>query len=172
MSQDVLSFTTFSLQLFLTILTSSIDLVSFTAILYSIQPQLMVVIILYALFGTITTALLGKNLVALNYEKLAKEADFRYSLVRFRENAESIAFYAGEDLEGKEVSNRLDKVVKNKMKINIAQRNLGEFFTPFYSGFANIYFWSVKPFLTFWLPYRIFYHFLQLLCANCTCGYR
>jgi len=73
----------------------------------------------------------------LNYDKLQKEADFRYSLVRVRENAESIAFYAGEDIEGREVSQRLKKVVENKKDINKAQRNL-EFFTTAYSYLIQI----------------------------------
>ena len=51
--------------------------------------------------------------------------------MRIRENAESIAFYAGEDIEGKEVSNRLNKVIENRRDINVAQRNL-EFFTTAY----------------------------------------
>jgi len=117
--------------------TSVIDLVSFSFILYSIQPQLFVAIIAYAAFGTFTTALIGSNLVGLNYDKLLKEADFRYSLVRLRENAESVAFYAGEDIEGKEVSSRLEKVIENKMEINVAQRNL-EFFTTSYNYFVQI----------------------------------
>ena len=80
------------------------------------------------MFGTLVTAALGKKLVGLNYEKLQKEADFRYSLVRIRDNAESIAFYAGEDIEGKEVSKRLDKVIENKKEIIVSQRNLGRLF--------------------------------------------
>ncbi len=47
--------------------------------------------------------------------------------MRIRDNAESIAFYAGEDIEGKEVSKRLDKVIENKKEIIGSQRNLGEF---------------------------------------------
>ena len=81
-TEDVRSFTAFSLTLFLTLLTSLIDLVSFSLILYSIQPQLFGAIVIYALFGTLTTATIGKTLVGLNYQKLQKEADFRYSLVR------------------------------------------------------------------------------------------
>ena len=116
-TEDVRSFTTFSLTLFLTLLTSVIDLVSFSMILYSIQPQLFGAIILYALFGTVTTTALGKKLVGLNYQKLQKEADFRYALVRVRDNAESIAFYAGEDIENKEINARLEKVIENKKDI-------------------------------------------------------
>ena len=45
--------------------------------------------------------------------------------MRIRDNAESIAFYAGEDIEGKEVSKRLEKVIENKKQIIGSQRNLG-----------------------------------------------
>ena len=126
--EDVKSFTSFSLQLFLTIVTSIIDLVSFSLILYSIYPQLFIAIVAYAMFGTVTTTWLGKDLVRLNYDQLTKEANFRYSLVRWRENAESIAFYAGEDLEGKAVGERLKYVIENGRDIINSQRNL-EFFT-------------------------------------------
>mmetsp|Transcript_4453 Transcript_4453/g.4217 ORF Transcript_4453/g.4217 Transcript_4453/m.4217 type:complete len:796 (-) Transcript_4453:22-2409(-) len=136
-TEDVRSFTAFSLTLFLAILTSTIDLFSFSAILYSIQPQLFLAIFAYAGFGTFTTTVLGKSLIPLNYEKLQKEANFRYSLVRLRDNAESIAFYAGEDLEGKEISKRLDKVISNRKDINKAERNL-EFFTTCYNYFVQI----------------------------------
>ena len=127
-TEDVKSFTSFSLQLFLTIVTSIIDLVSFSLILYSIYPQLFVAIVAYSLFGTVTTAWLGKDLVRLNYDQLSKEANFRYSLVRWRENAESIAFYRGEDLEGRAIGVRLKDVIDNTRDLIGAQRNL-EFFT-------------------------------------------
>lgn len=126
--EDVQSFTSFSLQLFLTIISTVIDLVSFSLILYSIYPQLFIAIVAYATFGTITTTYLGKDLVRLNYDQLTKEANFRFSLVRWRENAESIAFYAGEDLEGKVVNQRLNSVVENTKELISTQRNL-EFFT-------------------------------------------
>eukprot|EP00531_Pseudo-nitzschia_arenysensis_P009426 CAMPEP_0116132834 /NCGR_PEP_ID=MMETSP0329-20121206/9770_1 /TAXON_ID=697910 /ORGANISM="Pseudo-nitzschia arenysensis, Strain B593" /LENGTH=762 /DNA_ID=CAMNT_0003627397 /DNA_START=129 /DNA_END=2417 /DNA_ORIENTATION=+ len=126
--EDVQSFTSFSLQLFLTIISTVIDLVSFSLILYSIYPQLFIAIVAYAAFGTITTTYLGKDLVRLNYDQLTKEANFRFSLVRWRENAESIAFYAGEDLEGKVVNQRLNSVVENTKELISTQRNL-EFFT-------------------------------------------
>jgi ABC-type uncharacterized transport system fused permease/ATPase subunit len=49
-----------------------------------------------------------------------------------RDNAESIAFYAGEDIENKEVVKRLEKVIENRKEINVAQRNV-EFFTTSYN---------------------------------------
>jgi len=109
-TEDVRTFTAFSLQLFIELARSLIDLVSFSFILYSIQPQLFATIIGYAFFGTVTTTFLGRSLLPLNFSKLRAEADLRYLLVRQRENAESIAFYGGEDVEGKEVTARLRKV--------------------------------------------------------------
>jgi vitamin B12/bleomycin/antimicrobial peptide transport system ATP-binding/permease protein len=127
-TEDVKSFTSYSLQLFLTIVTSIIDVISFSFILYSIYPQLFIAIAGYAAFGTITTTILGQDLVRLNYEALSKEADFRYSLVRLRDNAESIAFYSGEELEGRAIQARVKAVIANAREIIGTQRNL-EFFT-------------------------------------------
>jgi putative ATP-binding cassette transporter len=64
-------------------------------------------LVLYALLGTLVTVLIfGKPLVRLNFEQLKKEANFRFSLVRIRENAEAIAFYRGEAQEASQVNNR------------------------------------------------------------------
>jgi len=111
--------------------------VSFSAILYSIQPQLFATIIGYAIFGTVTTSYIGRSLLPLNFDKLRREADLRYLLVRVRENAESIAFYGGEDVESREVSSRLARVIDNKREINAAQRNL-EFFTTSYNYLIQV----------------------------------
>lgn len=130
-AEDVKSFTAFSLTLFITAVTSVIDLASFSAILYSIKPSLFLDIFAYALFGTVSTSYIGRRLGGLNFEQLKKEADFRYALVRVRENAEGIAFYEGEDTEGGEVGDRLGRVVENTGDVIKAQRNL-EFFTTAY----------------------------------------
>lgn len=136
-TEDVRTFTAFSLQLFITVVTSIIDLVSFSLILYSIQPQLFGAIVGYALFGTVVTTYIGGALLPLNFDKLRREADLRYLLVRIRENAESIAFLGGEDVEGKEVASRLSRVVENRRDINVAQRNL-ELFTTCYQYLIQV----------------------------------
>lgn len=108
-----------------------IDLVAFSSILYSIYPQLFLAIIAYASIGTFITTTLGKRLVGLNFLQLQREAFFRYSLMRVRENSESIAFYGGEALEMKEIQRRLDSLLDNFREVIGTQRNL-EFFTVSY----------------------------------------
>ena len=112
-------------------MTSVVDLGSFSAILYSIKPDLFLVILGYSVFGTAVTTSLGKSLIPLNFEQLRREANFRYSLVRVRENAESIAFYRGEAVEADEIGTRFGSVIDNSLEIIKTTRNL-EFFTTSY----------------------------------------
>jgi putative ATP-binding cassette transporter len=57
--------------------------------------------------------LASRRLVKLNLQQLRLEADFRYSLVHIRDNAEAIAFYRGEQQEQRQVQERLDRVIRN-----------------------------------------------------------
>ena len=132
LAEDVRSFTQYSLSLFLTVAISIIDLTAFSIVLYTIEPALFLSILGFAAFGTLATILLGKDLVRLNFQRLSKEADFRYSLVRIRENAESIAFFRGEVTEGREVQRRFDSLLANLYLVIGTQRNL-EFFTVSYN---------------------------------------
>lgn len=129
--EDVSSFTSYSLSFFLTIVGTVIDLVSFSVILFSVMPQLFIAIIVFATLGTAATIIIGKILVKLNYESLQREADFRFSLVRIRENAESIAFYNGEAVEEKQTKQKFLRAIENSNLINIAQRNLDVFTTSY-----------------------------------------
>eukprot|EP00978_Attheya_sp_CCMP212_P010219 scaffold24561_cov64-Attheya_sp.AAC.6 len=128
-SEDVSSFTASSLQFLIDFITSFMDMIAFSIVLYSIMPQLFFVIIAYATIGTVVTTLLGKQLVHFNALSLQKEANLRYSLVHWRNNAESIAFFGGESWETKEVSDRVGRVMVNQRRINRAERNMGVFTT-------------------------------------------
>ncbi|WIA11843.1 hypothetical protein OEZ85_011930 [Tetradesmus obliquus] len=130
-ASDVRQFTDAALGLSLTILNSLIDLVSFSGILYSIYPPLFAALLAYSIGGTLGSIALGKSLVGLNFNQEAVEADMRYGLVRVRENAESIAFYGGQNNEMAALMQRLRAVVANYGKLLIASRNL-DFFTSFY----------------------------------------
>ena len=128
---DISSFTATSLGLAFTLLNAGIDLVSFSGILIGIYEPLVVVLFVYAAGGTLISAKLGQPLVGLNFQQEAKEADFRYGLVRVRENAESVAFYAGEAAERSMLVRRLRSAVDNFGNLLIATRNV-DFFTSCY----------------------------------------
>jgi len=130
--EDVDSFTQHSLEFFLTVARTVIDLVSFCIILFTILPGLFIAIILFASFGTIITVLVGKVLIKLSYEGRQREADFRFSLVRIRENAESIAFYAGEAVEENETKRTLHRVIDNMTLVNYALLRLDVFTTAYH----------------------------------------
>jgi vitamin B12/bleomycin/antimicrobial peptide transport system ATP-binding/permease protein len=133
-SQDIGSFTVTSLSFFSIVFFSASQLVAMSGVLWSISGTLMLVLIAYALFGTIVTLLFGKRLVSLNFKQLRREADFRYGMVHIRNNAESIAFYGGEVQEGNQVKLRFSGVVDNYNRLIAWQRNL-TFFT---SGWDSI----------------------------------
>ena len=72
--------------------------------LWTISKTLVLFLLVYATIGTLTASVVfGRKLVTLNLFQLRREADFRFSLVRVRENAESIAFYRGEEPDRKSV---------------------------------------------------------------------
>ncbi len=99
-SEDIRSFTQDSLLFLLVIIQSILQVIAFSIVLWSISQQLVIFLLVYALAGTlITTGVFGKKLVSLNFNQLQKEANFRFGLVRVRENSESIAFYQGESQE-------------------------------------------------------------------------
>lgn len=102
-----------------------------------ILKQLFCVVFLYAGVGTFLTGYLGRPLVGLNFAQLTKEADFRYLLVRLRDNCESIAFYAGEDLEGELIGQRMSSAIDTRRRINMTERNL-EFFSVTYGYLVQI----------------------------------
>lgn len=110
---DVNNFTNTALEFALALFNAAIDLISFSGILYGIYPPLFVVLIVYSLGGTAISVAFGKSLVGLNFVQEKREADFRYGLVRVRENAESIAFYGGESSEIKLLLQRFKQSFDN-----------------------------------------------------------
>ncbi|XP_042461463.1 ABC transporter D family member 2, chloroplastic-like [Zingiber officinale] len=134
---DLSSFTGTALSFSLTLFNAAIDLISFSNILYGIYPPLFGVLIVYSLGGTALSVFLGKGLVTLNFMQEKKEADFRYGLVRVRENAESIAFYGGEQNEMQLLLQRFKSAFENLTELLVASRNL-EFFTDGYRYLIQI----------------------------------
>ena len=152
-AEDVRLFTNGALSLSLGLLSSVVTLASFTCILWTLSgdlsftlrghdiivPAYMVwVALTYAFFGSYLTHWIGKALITLNFKQQRYEADFRYGLVRVRENAEGIAIYRGEESEQENLNSRFVHILKNWWEIMKCQKRL-TWFTASYSQVAIIF---------------------------------
>ncbi|MCS0808462.1 ABC transporter ATP-binding protein/permease [Massilia agilis] len=127
-SEDINTFTGRSIHFLLIFLGSIMQLVAFSAVLWSISHLLVGVLTVYALVGTaIALYAFGNPLIHLNFWQLRREADFRFSLMRLRENAESIAFYRGEAQERAHIDGTFHKVIHNFAQLIKKQRDLNLF---------------------------------------------
>jgi len=142
-----------TLGLSLGLLNAVVTLASFVGILWRISgpislryhgvgldiPGYMVwVAIAYAATGTLLTQKLGRPLIGLNFEQQRREADFRFGLVRFRENAEGVALYRGEEDEIRGFTGRFGEVIANWWQIMKRQKILN-FFTVGYNQAAVVF---------------------------------
>jgi vitamin B12/bleomycin/antimicrobial peptide transport system ATP-binding/permease protein len=153
-SEDLNQFTSYLLTLSLGLLTSVVSLVSFLFILWGlsgpaniplgpwgtlhIPAYLVWAALLYAGIGTWLTIKIGRPLVPLNFDQQRFEADFRFSLVRLRENAESVALYRGEAMELSVFQERFRSVFENFWQIMKRQKRLA-WFTSGYGQIALIF---------------------------------
>lgn len=127
-AEDIHTFTQKSLQFLLVLIGALLQLVAFSGVLWSISKELVAFLIIYAIVGTIVTVLVfGKVLIGLNFYQLKREANFRFSLVRIRENAEAIAFYRGEVQESRLVAQYFNAAFDNFSKLIRVQLNLNLF---------------------------------------------
>jgi putative ATP-binding cassette transporter len=122
--QDIATFTTQTLTIVLGLLSELMTLATFTFVLWRLSgsltlgflgglevPGYMVwVALLYAIAGSWATWAIGKRLVRINFDLERYNADFRYRLIRVRENAESIALYEGEPDEGRRLSGAFQRI--------------------------------------------------------------
>ena len=148
-SEDLNNFTSSTLSLGLGLLRNVVSLVSFSIILWGVSGSIEVFgitipgymfwcALLYAAVGSWLTHLIGRRLIGLSNQQQRFEADLRFSMVRVRENAESIALYNGEPNEKQRLSTRFGKVWHNFWDIMKVSKRL-TFFTAGYSQIAIIF---------------------------------
>jgi len=94
--------------------------------------------LIYAAIGTVLTHLIGRRLVPLNFQRQRYEADFRFNLVRSRENSEQIAALHGEAAERERHVSRFGQVVATWLAIMQRQKRLN-FFTQSYGQAAVVF---------------------------------
>jgi vitamin B12/bleomycin/antimicrobial peptide transport system ATP-binding/permease protein len=152
-ADDIKQFINGTLDIGISLLGSVVTLVSFVVILWNLSASTPLVIgsqsfnipgylvwaaLLYAIVGTWVTHLVGRPLIKLNYDQQRYEADFRFSLVRLRENAEEVTLLAGERAEEERLLDRFGRVVGNWYGIMQRTKRL-TFLTAGYSQVAVIF---------------------------------
>lgn len=150
-ADDVSSFCDNTLSLSLGLLSSTVTLVSFVSILWVLSGSLSIpfigvsipgymvwVALLYAIGGTVLSHWIGHPLINLNFNQQKYEANFRFSLIRFRENAESIALYKGEQDEVGSLKHQFSFVYDNWWAIMKRTKSL-TWFRAGYNQIANIF---------------------------------
>jgi putative ATP-binding cassette transporter len=159
-ADDIRMFINTTLDIGISLLGSIVTLASFVVILwnlsaksplmigsasYNIPGYLVWAALIYAVIGTWVTHLVGRPLVKLNFDQQRYEADFRFSLVRLRENAEEVTLLAGEAAEEERLKDRFSRVVSNWYGIMQRTKRL-TFLTAGYSQVAIIFpFLVVSP---------------------------
>lgn len=141
-SEDINQFVTLTLTLSIGLMRQLISLIAFVVILWNLSGIVTVPVgsyeftiygymvwisLIYSVAGTYLTNKMGRKLIGLNYEQQRFEADFRFSMMRVRENSESIAFYRGEKPEVAGFKERFLRVVANFRGIMTRQKLLNAF---------------------------------------------
>jgi vitamin B12/bleomycin/antimicrobial peptide transport system ATP-binding/permease protein len=152
-AEDLKEFVNNALSLFFGLLNALVSFVSFVGILWSLSgpitlgsgssaitiPGYMVwVALAYSIIGSLIAHWVGKPLIKLNFDQERYEADFRYSLVRARENAEGIALYRGEAGELTNFKNRFGYLMSNWWEIMKRQKRF-TWFSSFYGQLALVF---------------------------------
>jgi putative ATP-binding cassette transporter len=152
-AEDINLFISSTLNLAIGGLRAVVTLISFVDILWGLSGALTISVggspitlpgylvwaaLLYALAGTWFTSWIGRPLARLNFDQQRYEADFRFGLVRFRENAEGVALYHGEADELRAFHERFASVVRNWWDIMRQQKRL-TWFTAGYGQAAAVF---------------------------------
>lgn len=152
-SEDVRQFVEMTLSFGIGILKTFCTFASFVVILYNLSGSLSFTFmgktwtingymlwasLLYSVIGTYITHIVGRKLVKINFIQQKYEADFRFSMIRLRESAESVAFYRGEAQEGSVFKQRFKMLLDNFWKLVNKQKQL-VFLNSGYSQIAIIF---------------------------------
>jgi putative ATP-binding cassette transporter len=159
-ADDLKLFVENTLSLGIGMLSAIVTLGSFVVILWNLSADAPLILfggewqipgylvwaaVFYAVFGTLFVHLIGRPLIALNFFQQRYEADFRFNLVRVRENSEQIALLAGEEAEDERLLARFAHVVDNWRAI-MKRTKLLTFFTASYNQVSNVFpFLVVSP---------------------------
>ncbi|MCG6204135.1 ABC transporter ATP-binding protein/permease [Rhodopseudomonas sp. HC1] len=139
-AEDVRSYISLTLDLLVGLIGAIARLTSFVAVLWTLSSSIPLVVfgfavpgylvwaaLIYAIAGSLVTHWIGNSLIGLDFEQERREADFRFALVRLRENSEAIALLSGEDFEKHSLAMRFRAIVDNWFRLMNRQQWVGLF---------------------------------------------
>ena len=144
-SEDIGQFVNLSLTLLINFLKQLTTLAAFGVVLWNLSGSITIAglvipgymfwfSLVYSGIGTVFAHKVGRKLIALNFDQQKYEADFRFSMMRVRENSESIAFYRGEQAEMEGFNLKFSNVIKNYWQLMKKTKHLN-----FYvNGYAQL----------------------------------
>ena len=148
-AEDLRQLGEYTMQLLLGFISAVATLISFLFILWQLSGPLSlefigldveipgymaIAALLYAIVGTFLANVVGRRLISLNFMKQRYEANFRFGLVRVRENAEGIALYGGEQREMDMLNMRFADVFRNGWRVLFTEAQL----TLYQAGYAQV----------------------------------
>ena len=151
-SEDINQFVNLTLQLLIGLLKQMTTLAAFGVVLWNLSGAYTMHLgdkelviygymfwfsLIYAGLGTVGAHIAGRKLISLNFEQQRFEADFRFNMMRVRENSESIAFYGGENVENKGFHERFAKVISNFWQL-MRQTKILNFYVNGYAQLAVV----------------------------------
>lgn len=151
-ADDLNMFSQLTTSLLTGLLSSVANLVAFIGLLWVLSSKVVIpwggemhhvpgflvwVALIYAVVWTWVAAKVGNPLIWLNFNQQRLQADFRFSLVRLRENSEAVAFYGGEHKEQAQFHTRFDRVFDNYKRLILRQKRFN-WFSSYFSQVAVI----------------------------------
>ena len=132
--QDAREFINGTVSMLQGLINSVVSTIEFTIVLWGLSGLLVLLgvpilkgavffIYIFILIATALSVWIGHPLIKLNFEKERLNGNYRYSLIRVRDNAESIAFYSGEEKERSNLSEKFNSIIHNRWAI--VRRMLG-----------------------------------------------
>jgi vitamin B12/bleomycin/antimicrobial peptide transport system ATP-binding/permease protein len=148
-ADDLPAFVSSTLTLGISLISTVVTLLSFIGVLWTIAPPLTLrgivvpgylvwAALVYSIAGTVLTQIIGRRLIPLNVQQQRVNADFRFGLVRVRENTEQIALSAGEAQEAESLFDRFNAIYQNWWAIMKRTKSLN-FFTIGFTQVALIF---------------------------------
>ncbi len=153
-AEDIRDFILSTLTIFVQLFNTVLTLYAFTVVLWAISAEfpysiggfdlssipgyLVWAAVIYSIIGTYFTHITGRKLIVLRFQQQHVEADFRFAMMRLRENAEEVALLKGEEPEKRVFKDTFERLKANFYQIMDVTRNLNVV-TALYGNFSVIF---------------------------------